>query len=81
MHCPAVPLPLTIGRRRFAPLAVFAVAWLKTKVHFGNLLKDVCRRAAVLTRSAKRFALSKLRRQALPADPVEMTQNELALMT
>ena len=57
-------------------MAVYAVVWLKTKIYFGNLLKDVSRRTVALVRRAKLFVLSKMRRQAPSCDPVEMAQTQ-----
>ena len=34
------------------PVGVFAIAWLGTKLHFGNVL-EFCRRSADLARTAK----------------------------
>jgi hypothetical protein len=39
------------------PVGVFAIAWLNTKVHLGNLLKDIGRRIAGMAKAAmRRFA-------------------------
>ena len=42
---------------RYLPVAAFAVAWLRTKISFGNLFKALGRRAAALARSVmQRFS-------------------------
>jgi hypothetical protein len=47
---------LPVGRRRFRrcrflPVGVFAIAWLNTKYHLGNLVKDIGRRIEGLANS------------------------------
>ena len=42
---------------RYLPVAVFAIAWLRTQKHFGNFFKALGRRAAALARSVmQRFS-------------------------
>jgi hypothetical protein len=36
------------------PVGVFAIAWLNTKVHLGNLLKDIGRRIAGMKKAVTR---------------------------
>jgi hypothetical protein len=43
------------SHRRYAPIAVFVVAWLKTKIYFGNTLRSTGKRFRGVMSRLKRF--------------------------
>jgi hypothetical protein len=57
-------------RRRFLPVAVFVVAWLKTKIFFGSALRSVGRHTAAMVLRVKRRIFGQTRQVNETREPI-----------
>jgi hypothetical protein len=60
------------ANHRYLPITLFAVAWLRSKISFANVLKAVGKRIADLAQAAKRRVF---RNKERPSESVEMKRS------